>query len=208
MDTEVKDQIIRMTNELFTRYGIKSVSMDDIARALGMSKKTIYQYVDNKADLIRQIVDWRREREEEEMNAIRTQADDAIDEILQIGRFVIRQLRKAPPTVIYDLQKYYAPLYQELSVQHGRYLYSLIRGNLERGMAQGLYRSNLNPDIIAKLFVGKSRLVGDDEHFPLQTYPLEQLFKQHLLYHIYGVASPQGLELLDHHLSTTSKEMT
>lgn len=202
-----EQQVLEKSGELFMRYGIRSVSMDDIARTLGISKKTLYQLVDNKADLIRRIYTEQMQCEESEMVAIRQRATDAIDEILQVGLYVIRELRLISPTTVYDMKKYYADIYREVEQTHASFLYEFIHTNLEHGMKQGLYRSNLNPDIVTKLFVGKSTLVGDDAHFPSDTYSLEELFKQHLKYHIYGVASPQGQALLHKHLETTFREI-
>ncbi len=189
------------------RYGIRSVSMDDIARSLGISKKTLYQLVENKADLIRRVYSQMKACEESEMVAIRERATDAIDEILQVGLYVIQELRQLSPTTVYDMQKYYADIYREMEHAHSTYLYEYIRTNIERGIEQGLYRKNVHPDIVTKLFVGKSLLVGDDVQFPTDKYDLETLFKQHLRYHIYGIASPKGLALLHQHLETTFREI-
>lgn len=202
---EIKQQIIEKAEALFMRYGIKSVTMDDLARELGVSKKTIYQYVENKSDLIEQIFHKRIEREKLCMASIRENSEDAIEEILQIAEFVIAELRQLSPTTVYDLQKYYRGTWRQMEALHQRHIYSLIRNNLERGMEQGVYRKDLAPDIIAKLYVGKTSLVADDELFPLQEYNLERLFKQHMHYHIHGIASPKGLKLLARHQEAISQ---
>lgn len=186
--------------DLFMRYGIKSVTMDDLARQLGISKKTLYQYVSNKNDLITQIFYQKIELEKTIMAQIREDSSDAIDEILKIAAYVIGELRELSPTTVYDLQKYYQETWRQMEALHQRYIYVIIRENLQRGMGQGLYRQNMNPDIIAKLYVGKTSLVVDEDVFPTRDYDMSDLFREYIHYHIYGIASPKGLALLEKHL--------
>lgn len=196
---DVKKQILDKSEELFMRYGIKSVTMDDIARELGISKKTLYQSVENKTELIEQIFHQRIEREKRRMAEIRESSADAVEEILKIADYVIAELRQLSPTTMYDLQKYYRGTWCQMDALHQSHVYQLIRDNIERGMEQGVYRHDLDPDIIAKLYVGKTSLVADDELFPLREYNIEALFKQYIHYHIHGIASPKGLGLLEQH---------
>ena len=204
---EVKQQILHKAGELFMRYGIKSVSMDDLARELGISKKTLYQYVENKADLIQQIFQEKIELEKQIMKEIRLSSVDAIDEILKIARYVTEELRQISPTTMYDLQKYYREVWKEMEALHKRHVYMLIRDNLERGVKQGFYRENMNPDIVAKLYVGKTSLVVDEDLFPTRDYDKSELFKEYIRYHINGVASPKGLKLLVQHLGKEQDQL-
>jgi AcrR family transcriptional regulator len=204
---DIKQQIIGQAHTLFMRYGIKSVTMDDIARELGISKKTLYQYVDNKADLIQQIFLTKIEQEKKDMAIIREESVDAIEEIMKIARYVIRELRQLSPTTVYDLQKYYLSTWKAMEALHQRHVYSLIRENIDRGMAQGLYRQDINPDIIAKLYVAKTSLVADEELFPLGQYNIEELFKEYILYHMHGIAAPKGLQLLKAYMENEEKQI-
>ncbi len=205
MDT--KYQILNKAESLFMRYGIKSVTMDDLAREMGISKKTLYQYVSNKADLIESIFQLKIEEEQKMMAQYKAESTDAIDEILKIARHVIRELRQFSPSVMYDLQKYYRGTYRQMEAFHTRHIIRMIRENIERGMKEGVYRSNLSADILSKLYVAKSALVADQELFPLQQYNIEQLFKEHMIYHIYGVASPKGLKIFEKYLEDKQGEI-
>ena len=197
---DVKQQILKRAMDLFMRYGIKSVTMDDLSRQLGISKKTLYQYVSNKNDLITQIFMQKVEHEKKIMAEIRENSTDAIDEILKIAAYVIDELRELSPTTVYDLQKYYQEAWKQMESLHQKHIYAIIRENLQWGMKQGFYRENLNPDIIAKLYVGKTSLVVDEELFPTREYNMSDLFREYIYYHIHGIASPKGLTLLDKHL--------
>lgn len=197
---DVKEKILDGAESLFMRYGIKSVTMDDISRELGISKKTLYQHVSNKADLITQIFGCRFEDEKEEVAQIHREATDAIDEILRIAKKVIRDLRNMSPAALYDLKKYYVAEWQAFEAHHQQFIYQQLRRNIETGQEQGLYRSDINPDIIAKLYVAKTSLVADEDLFPLSDYNLEELFRQYMKYHIYGIASAKGLRVLETHM--------
>jgi len=196
----VKQQILEKAEGLFLRLGIRSVTMEELSRELGISKKTLYQFVDNKADLINQIILNSTENEKRCIAQFREKSKDAIEEMLAIAEFVLETLRKISPAAIYDLQKYYRESWNAMETMHKKYIYATIRENLERGIEQGIYRADLNPDIIAKLYVGKTSFITDEEVFPLQDYRRDELYEEFINYHIHGIASPKGLELLEQHL--------
>lgn len=183
------------------RFGIKSITMDDISRELGISKKTLYQYVANKSDLIEQLFRQQAEQEKEVMRRIHLQSANAIDELLKIARYVMEQLRQLSATTVYDLQKYYPESWKQLESLHQRHVYTIMKENLERGIREGVYRSNVNLDIVAKLCVGKSSLIADDGLFPSRDYNMSQLYREYINYHIHGIASPKGLQVLEKYLA-------
>ena len=204
---DLRNQILEKSEALFLRYGLKSVTMEDIARKLGISKKTLYQFVDNKADLVAQIMMAHIEKEKALMEGLRANSDDAIEEMLQIARYGIQQLRKLSPSVMYDLQKYYQHLWQMVQKLHRVYVHRLIQENIERGIAQGVYRADINPDILAKIYVMSTMSVVDDEVFPIKNYNKENLFIEFIKYHIYGIASPKGLKLYEKHIERKEEVM-
>lgn len=198
---DYKKYIISKSFELFIRYGIKSVTMDDIAKKLGMSKKTLYQYFDNKSDLIEQIFQRHIEEEKLIMGQIKKKATDAIDEMLSIARFVVKILQEMSPTTMYDLQKYYRTTWDKMDILHKKYIYATIKENLIWGVQQGVYRNDLNTDIIAKLYIAKTSLIVDEKIFPVRDYNMGELFQEFINYHIQGIASEKGRQMLAKHLA-------
>ncbi len=196
---DLKKKILAGAELMFLRNGFKSVTMDDIARELGMSKKTLYQFVDNKADLVGQVLQNHGEEEIAAIAAIRSHADNAIDEILAIAKYAIQFLRKMGPGLMYDLQKYYRKSWEIVNEMHEEHIYKVIKSNIEWGIADGLYRSDFNIDVIAKLYVRKSMIIVDEKLFPLTSYSREALFTEYINYHIHGIASQKGLKLLKKH---------
>lgn len=194
-----REKILEESTGLFLRYGVKSITMDDIASNLGISKKTLYQFVDNKTDLIYQVCHQHIMAEKAIIDKIVSDSKDAIDEILSIAAYVTNLLRQLSPTTVYDLQKYYKASWKVMEGLHNEHVYHVIKNNVDRGIKEGLYRDDLDADIIAKLYVGKTNMVVDPELFPLKEYNLEKLFSEYIHYHIHGIASQKGLTLLRKH---------
>jgi AcrR family transcriptional regulator len=196
---DIRNQILEKAEAFFLRYGLKSVTMDDIARKLCISKKTLYKCVDNKADLISKIVLAHIEKEKAMMEEVHNNSGDAIEEMLKLAKYNSQQMRKLSPTVVYDLQKYYRTIWlsvQNLHMEHG---YQLIKENIERGKNQGVYRQDINADILAKIFTISTNSLVDEDLFPLKDYNKENLFLEFIKYHINGIASEKGLKLYKKH---------
>ena len=198
MEIDVKNKILQVSQLMFLKYGIKSVTMDDIVRELGMSKKTLYQYFENKDDLLNQIVDTTIAEDREKMQQIKAVATDAIDEIFRVAQHVATELsRLKSPTILFDMQKYHRSVWQKFDDFANGDVFHHIKANLERGIKEGLYRNDLDPDIIAKLYVSKSNCVLNEDMFPQTHYDKVRLFLQHLTYHIHGIATIKGIEMFD-----------
>lgn len=190
-------KILNLAKEKFMRYGIRSVSMDDIARDLGMSKKTLYEHFRTKQGLVETIAVRFIEVDKREIEQISRQSENALDEIVQVARYVIQTLRKVPEIALYDMKKYYHGCWSHFDRFHKEFIYNTIHANIERGKEEGLYRADADAEILAKLYVGKSMLITDQDMFPMYQYPKADLFRQLILYHIHGLASEKGLKQLE-----------
>ena len=202
--------ILRMTTEekilsdskmLFMRYGIKSITMDDIAKHMGMSKKTIYQYVSNKEELLNKILTDHTAAETDAIHQIHQMAKDAIDEMIMIAKYVIKQLKGLSPNTIYDLQKYYQKSFKVWEAFHHEVVFNIVKSNIERGMSEGLYRSDLNARFISKVYIETTKLLTDEVTFPLFDKHFDDLYKQFIKYHIRGIVSDKGYKKLNNYLN-------
>jgi len=201
---QLDNRILTKAENLFFKYGVKSISMDDLSRELGISKKTLYQSVDNKKELVMQVFQNHAKTEIEAVIEIRKEAADAIDEMIEVAKYVIPTLRRITPTLIFDLQKYYREVWQTMENYNRQEIFKVIKENIERGIKEGIYREEFHPEIIAKLYVGKTMVVVDEDIFPLRKYNKENLFKEHIQYHIRGIATSKGLKLLEKHFKKLS----
>lgn len=191
---ETSSKIFIKAEEMFMRYGAKSVTMDDISKALGISKKTLYQYVDNKVDLITKIITFYIKRENEVMIQLREKAKDAIEEIYLISQHVDKHLRFIQPVAMYDLKKYYGAQWEMMRTLNDKFIYNIIKENLEKGIKEGLYRKDLNIDIIAKLYVSRIDTFIDPKIFPYEKYNRVELHHEFIKYHLHAIVSNNGKE--------------
>jgi len=175
-------------------YGLKSVSMDDISRKLGISKKTLYQHVGNKNDLVKQVIQKFIGLQHEVILSITNESSDAIEEYLDLSRHFLSTIRQMKPTITYDLQKYYSDSWNIITKDHFNFLQNVIQKNIERGIDQELYRQNVNADIIAKLYISKNHAIADESLFPLQKYSKDELLIEFVKYHLHGIASAKGIK--------------
>jgi TetR/AcrR family transcriptional regulator, cholesterol catabolism regulator len=195
--SNVPTHILQRSEAMFMRYGIKSVTMDDLARELGMSKKTLYQYFETKEELIDQIIEQHIVKEQCMIEEVHAKSMNAIDEMIHVAQHVLNELRQVAPTATYDLQKYYRASFDKLQARFQVQIFNTIKENLERGIKEGLYRKTINTDIIARFYNMLSLTLIDEERFPSNKFPKEKMYLDFLDYHLHGIASPKGLVLFE-----------
>ncbi len=199
MTTEIKNNILQKVTALFYRYGIKSVTMDDIARELGMSKKTLYQFFENKNDLINQMFELEEKRDIDITKCILVEAENAVDELMGFAKHGIEEFAKlmSSPTIVYDLQKYYKDIWLKFELGINQRIYEGTKMNIERGKKEGLYRMDIDAEIVSKIYVRQMMSFIDEDTFPIKQYNKVQLFTQYLIYHIHGIATPKGIAIFE-----------
>jgi AcrR family transcriptional regulator len=178
-------------------YGIKSITMDDVSRELGVSKKTLYQFVTDKDDLVGKFIDNEIAiRQEEICKCFRTGLN-AIDELFEISIFMNKILRNQNPATEYDLKKYYPEHYQKIVKTRREGIYSYILTNLNNGKKEGLYRDDLNNEIIARLYLSRSESIHVSDLFTIEEYTSHELFMELIKYHVRGIATQKGISVLE-----------
>lgn len=197
MDKEVKIQeIIAETVLLFQRYGIKSMSMDELSRQLGISKKTLYQHFTDKNELVEKAIMHMMEQRDCAMQQINQQQLNAIEEMFEVFHLAGEIIRNYNPTLDFDLQKFYPQVYRKVRDFHRKHIYESTLNNLEKGKKEGLYRLDMNVEIIAKLFVmGIETLMRSDIISQEELYS-ETFFKETFKYHLFGIISPKGYQFI------------
>lgn len=179
------------------KYGIKSITMDDVARELGISKKTLYQYVTDKTDLVKKVVELEIEDKAEGFSKMNCPGLNAIEEIFEVHKMVRQMLKDYNPSTEYDLRKYYPDLYNQVVKVRRERIYNNTVANLEKGKAEGLYRQELNNEIIAKLQLSRIETAFDDKVFTQEELLSPKLFLEMFVYHIRGIANEKGLQVLE-----------
>ena len=201
-DLNIDAKILDTCTELFMTYGLRSVSMDDISRKLGISKKTLYQSVENKDDLVKNVIMRFIGFQENHIKTIISESSDAVEEYHTLARHFLTTLRQMKPTITYDLQKYYPSSWEIITKDHFSFIQDIIRNNIDAGIKQSLYRDDLDSDIIAKLYISKNHAIADESIFPLEKYNKDQLLIEFVRYHMYGIASEKGIKRMKQILKT------
>lgn len=196
MNSEIKDILLKV-REWYMKYGIKSITMDDVARDLGISKKTLYKYVTDKDDLVGKFIDYEIEIRQEEICKCFSTGTNAIEELFEISIFMNKLIRKQNPATEHDLQKYYPHHYQKIIKARREGIYKYILLNLKKGQEEGLYRLDMNNETIAKLYLSRSESIHSNDLFSVEEFTSITLFIELLTYHIRGIATEKGIVVLE-----------
>ena len=194
---EREDQIIDQSTKVFMRLGIRSVNMDDIAQHLRISKKTLYQFVKDKKDLVKRVVQHTCEQHRTSINAICERGLNAVDEQFEISRFISSQVGQMHPSIHFDLQKYHAEAWDLLHNTEKADIYRCLTLNMTKGIKEGLYRADLNIPVVAKIYIARFDVSFDGELFPQTEYNFQDVIWELFRYHIRGIASEKGLKYLE-----------
>lgn len=191
MDDKI-DLILRTSGTLFRKYGIRSISMDDIAKELGMSKKTLYQYVENKTDLVEKLLNHLISASpacitDESKNL------NAIDVLLQVSVKVREEIKEMNPAIAFDLEKFYPVIYRNFVQGKRDHIYRKIKENLEQGIREGIYRNDVDSDLVAKLYVQKLIDLHNPDFLSSVDFSFEKVFQVMFDNHIRGISNPVGL---------------
>lgn len=191
----MRDKILEGAHTLFIQYGVRSVSMDDVARALSMSKKTLYQYFTNKDELVTEVVKRHMEGEMNEFGQIAASSSNAIEELFNLSKCMREHVFKINPSLLYDLQKYHADAWGIFQKFKQEFIIGQIVDNLERGLREGNYRENLDPRVIAILRMEIVQLVFNDQIFPRSEFDFVDVQMQVFDHFVYGILSEKGKKL-------------
>jgi AcrR family transcriptional regulator len=181
----------------YMKYGIKSITMDDIANELGISKKTLYQHVTDKDDLVGKFIDYEIEIRQEEICRCFKTGFNAIEELFEISIFMNKIIRRQNPATEHDLKKYYPHHYEKIVKARREGVYNYILINLKRGKEEGLYREEIDNEIIAKLYLSRSESIHTNDLFTVEEFTSFRLFVELLTYHIRGIATEKGINVLE-----------
>lgn len=194
METAIEQKVLAKAVEFFMKYGVKSVSMDDISRGLGMSKKTLYNIVDSKADLIRAGLIYHLEYEKDFVNNARKEANDAVEEMITISRFIINILRQHNPSLVFEVQKYYPEAWEKIEAFNKEFIGQFVLENIEAGIEDGFYRNDIHPVIMQKLYVSRLKVLIDPDVFPIDEFPRAQLYEAFITHHMRGIMTSKGIK--------------
>ena len=196
----MRDKILEKAADMFLNLGFKSITMDDIANEIGVSKKTIYTHFKNKTDLVTEVTNSMFCIVSEGIGLIHEQQQNPIKELYEVKRFVMTYLKDEKSSPQYQLQKYYPKIFASLKQKQFEFMQECIKENLSRGIDQGLFRENIDIDFIARIYFNGMTGIKDLELFPLEKFSMNSLMNYYLEYHLRGICTTKGIQELENQL--------
>jgi AcrR family transcriptional regulator len=192
-----KHKIAQAAHDLFMKYGIRSVSMDDIARHLGMSKKTIYQSFSEKDEIVTAVTTMHQSEWEEKASHLAATSANAIEELLRFSVVFREQMRQMNPSLMFDLFKYHRQAWDEWIAYKSRVIKQNVADTIRRGVAEGYFRRDLNPNILATFRVEQVEMAFNETIFPQDQYNFHEVQMQLFDHFIYGCLTRKGMDLYE-----------
>jgi len=189
--------ILERTVELFSEFGIRNLNMDDISRSLGISKKTLYQYVKSKEDLIEKLFYYDDMKWENEMSKINIKDLNAIDVLVQVSLMVFEEMGRFDPKIKFELKKYYEPIFNQFMTRKQNQIFNQISQNIQQGIAEGLYRIDVNIDLVAGLYVRNLIEMHKKDYCFVENITFDQVFEVMFENHIRAISSPVGISYFE-----------
>ena len=190
-----EQEILEKTFKLFCRYGIKSLTMSDIASNLHISKKTLYKYVSDKHDLVKKVF-WDLEHHHKFINTFQLNGN-AIEQFYQVSRKVMEMIKQTNMHMLFDLKKYYPDVYEEIQVRRQKAIVKNVSENIKAGQKDGLYRKEINPELVGELYFLKTNALIDSDFVNSGKYTLKEIFVELFKYHILGICTEKGRKFLE-----------
>jgi AcrR family transcriptional regulator len=191
------DRILQGAEEIFLTSGIKSVTMDDVAKHLGMSKKTIYNFFKDKNELVVALVNKKMKEDEEQMAEIVSKSNNVIEEMINMMKCSGEIFARINPIVIHDLQKFHPDAWKSFQHFKSEFLVDLLEQLLEKGIRQGFIRNDIDVKILARMRVSQVEMGFNTAIFPHSEFDVWKVQYQMLEHFNYGVCTLKGYKLLN-----------
>lgn len=182
---------------MFLNLGFKSVTMDDLAHEMGISKKTIYSHFDNKTHLVEECTLQLFSKISQGIDYICSLGKNPIEELYEIKKFAMLHLKDEKSSPQYQLQKYYPKIHESIRLKQYEIMRECVVDNVKRGVALSIYRENLNIDFVSRIYFSGVTSIKDQKLFPIQKFPITSLMDEYLEYHLRGIVTPKGRKILN-----------
>ncbi len=193
---DVKDRIKQKADELYRRYGIKSVTMDEIASQLGVSKKTIYQSFSDKNELVDAVIVDLLTYNKECCQKDKARAQDAIEEVYLAMEMLESMFENMNPSILFDMERNHPATYEKFKKHKYNFLFHLVKENIRRGKEEELYRPEIDADVVATVRLETMMMPFNENLFPKSKYSLVFLEQQLIEYYLFGLVSLKGYKLV------------
>ncbi len=181
--------------DLFWRYGVKSITMEDIAKELGISKKTIYQHFADKDAIVEEVIVQELDCEKTDIDRLEIEARDPVEEVIRASDYMRATLATMSPVLMHDLKKYHPKAWGLFQKHKHDYIINSISDNLKRGKEQGLYRHDIDMEVLARLRIEQIEMAFDNTIFPHHKFNMVDIQIQFMHHFLRGILTEAGFKL-------------
>ena len=192
----MKDRIKQKAHDLFMQYGVRSITMDEIALQLGVSKKTIYHYYADKDELVDAVIVDEINFNQGRCLIDKQNAKDAIHEVFLAIEMMQEMFQNMNPSILFELEKYYPKAFEKFKEHKYSFLYKVLRENIERGIGEELYRGDIDIEILVKVRLETMMMPFNQQVFPKNKYPLIKVETELTTHFLFGLATVKGYRLI------------
>ncbi|AUD05657.1 TetR/AcrR family transcriptional regulator [Spirosoma pollinicola] len=197
----MKERILEEAERLFWKYGVRSVTMEDIARKLGISKKTIYQHFSDKEQILYQVIQDKAGKDQSAMECMVIETDNPVEELMSVLTLMQKNADGVSPNLLIDIKRYYPQAFAIFrQYKEGHIMRSLLE-NIQKGIFQGVYRSDIKPTILARLRVEQIELAFDNEIFPTDQFSMHDIQSELIHHFVRGMLTEKGFEVYNQFLN-------
>ena len=201
-ESDVRKKILKGAESLFMKYGVRSISMDDIARHLSVSKKTLYQHFEDKEDIVTMASQSHVEGMSQQFEEIRLSSKNSIDELAKISVFLKQNTEEINPSLLFDLRKYHPRAWAVWLNHKNKFVRDSVVRNLKQGIEEGYFRTEINMEVIATIRLELVQLPFDEEVFPPSQFKLAEVQIQIFDHFVYGLLTEKGRKLYQKYKET------
>ncbi|MBK8698747.1 MAG: TetR/AcrR family transcriptional regulator [Saprospiraceae bacterium] len=193
---------MQKAEDLYRKIGFRAITMDELSSQLGISKKTIYQFFEDKDALVDAIMENQISITQQDCAICHEMATNAIDEIFITMEMITQDFQDLNPIVIHDLHKFHPNTFEKFSRHKNEFIYEIIRKNIERGISEGLYRPDLDIDVLTRLRLGTMMLAFNQDVFPSDRYNLIRITSVLMEHFLHGIVTEEGYRLIKEYKKT------
>ena len=197
------NELLIRISDLFRKYGVKSITMDDVANNLGISKKTLYQYFKNKADLVNITAQFEIKLEFEEIYNLQNSYENALEQLIAISNQLVKKSCQISSSLLFSLNKYYPVILKEIMSKRKAFITNFLMNNFNLGIKQGVYRQNLNADLIQAFYIYLFDQRCIEIYSDWLNEDFDNRFNDLILYHLRALVNPKEIDRIEKKINLT-----
>ncbi len=194
-EIQTKEKILKGAEGLFTKYGIRSISMDDIARHLSVSKKTLYQHFADKDELVTIAVQTHMEEQKKVYDDITNESENSIEELYKISGCLRKHTEESNPSLLFDIQKFHPKAWNVWIDYKNNFIRSSVVRNIDHGIQEGYFRAEINVEVFASLRLATIETCYDERVFPKDKFKIAEVQAQVFEHFVFGLCTEKGKKL-------------